>query len=132
MAEYEGLSVDVKKKVLEAIYVSAAFILARFPYASAILLMLSTGESLKTSLSVDRNKLTMSYGHIGMFFFAATAMSFNLFGTKRFFALLTVAQFAVISVEDYLDKSKKETLLVSIQIFKLKMQTDFHFQIEKV
>ena len=103
---------DIKAKFLETTYKSAAFLLTRFPYASAILLMLSTAESFRTNLSVEKRKLTLSQIHLGVFFVSATAMSFNLFGTKRLFALVTAAQYAVLSVEEYLDKNRKETVLV--------------------
>ena len=107
---------EMKTKFLEATYKSTAFLLTRFPYASAIFLMLSTAESFKTNLSVEKNKLTLSHIHLGVFFVSATAMSFNLFGTKRLFALITAAQYVALSVEEYMDKNRRETIMVSLQI----------------
>lgn len=104
---------EIKTKFLETTYKSAAFLLTRFPYASAIFLMLSTAESFKTKLSVEKSKLTLSHIHLGVFFISATAMSFNLFGTKRLFALITAAQHVALSVEEYMDKDRKETVMVS-------------------
>ena len=103
---------EMKQKLLEALYTTTGFLLTRFPYVWAILLMMTTAELFNTNLAVDKGRLTMSHVHLGAFFLSATAMSFNLFGTKRLFALLTSAQYVVISVQDYMDKNKKETILV--------------------
>ena len=104
----------IKAKFLETTYRSAAFLLTRFPYASAILLMLATAESFKTNLSVEKNKLTLSHIHLGLFFISATAMSFDLFKMKRLFALVTAAQHIALSVEEYMDNNRKETLMVRL------------------
>ena len=104
---------DVKLKLTEALYFTCGAYVSRFPYVLAILLMLETGEMFKTSLSVDQSRLTMAYAHLGGYFLAATAMSFNLFQAKRTFALFTAMQFGVLSVECYLETERKEGLLVS-------------------
>ena len=105
---------DVKSKLTEALYFTCGSYISRFPYVLAILLMLETGEMFKTSLSVDQSRLTMAYAHLGGYFLAATAMSFNLFQAKRTFALFTAMQFGVLSVECYLETERREGLLVSI------------------
>ena len=105
---------EIKAKLLESLYKTTAFFLTRFPYASALLLMMTTAEAFKTNLSVERSRLTLSHIHVGVLFVSATAMSFNMFGTKRFFALVTAAQYAVLSVDGYIDKNKREVTLVSL------------------
>ncbi len=103
---------DVKERLNEASYVSSAFFVTRYPYACAVLLMLTTGEAVKSSVRVSEHKMNMAYAHLGIYFLSGTAMAFNIFGTKRLFALLSAVQIGFESYECYASGDRKEAALV--------------------
>ena len=101
-----------RAKLDEAVYFVSSFVVTRYPYACAVFLMLTTAEVMKAAVTVEATFLNMIYAHLGVFFLAGTTMAFNLFGTKRLFAIITALQFAVLSVESYLELKNKESILV--------------------
>lgn len=93
---------SVRKSLIAASYESATFLIARYPYICAVLLMITTAEQLKER-TIKRNSLEhqIIYVHLGMYFFCGTIMSFDMFGLKRFFAIITSLHLAYVSFTEY-------------------------------
>jgi len=91
-----------RKAVVRASYESATFVITRYPYLCAVLLMVTTAEEAKEKKVVRGSlKYRMAYIHLGSYFLCGTIMAFDLFGLKRFFAALTCVHLTVVSYTEY-------------------------------
>jgi len=91
-----------RNSLMRASYESATFILTRYPYLCAVLLMVTTAEDAKEKKIVRGSlKYRMAYAHLGAYFFCGTVMSFDLFGLKRFFAVFTCFHLAFVTYTEY-------------------------------
>lgn len=90
------------KALLTASYETSTFIITRYPYLCAVLLMVTTAEEMKER-KIARNSLEhrIIYVHLGVYFFCGTIMAFDLLALKRFFAIVTSLHLAVTSYTEY-------------------------------
>ena len=79
---------------------SACFIISRYPYVSAVLLMIITGEQSKTTELKEAERYHI-YFHIGLYFVSATMMAYDLFRLKKVFALVNVIHTIFMSYLEY-------------------------------
>ena len=115
IVHFTNMVESIKQKLYYSLYTVAAFVITRYPYVCAVLLMLSTGEEFNTGVrKVNSGRFSMIYAHLGMYFLAGTAMSFDLFGTKRLFALISATQMGLSSYQDYVTSGLKESVMVSL------------------
>lgn len=94
--------IDIKNAFARASYESATFVLTRYPYLCAVLLMVTTAEDAKEK-KIERGsmKYRMAYFHLGAYFVNATIMAFDMFGLKRLFSILTCFHLAFVSYTEY-------------------------------
>lgn len=93
---------SIRKSIITASYESATFFITRYPYLCAVLLMITTAEQLKEQ-NIKRNSLQhqIIYVHLGVYFTCGTIMAFDLFGLKRFFAIVTTFHLGFVSYTEY-------------------------------
>lgn len=99
--ELEMDQLNTRKSILVATYETSSFILLRYPYICAVLLMVTTAEEFANK-TLGRNHVTIIYINLALFFIAATIMAFDMFGGKRYFAVVTVFQFVYLSYHEYM------------------------------
>lgn len=93
---------NFKNALVRASYETATFVLTRYPYLCAVLLMVTTAEDSKEKKIVRGSlKYRMAYFHLGAYFFCGTIMSFDMFGLKRLFSILTCFHLAFVSYTEY-------------------------------
>ena len=93
---------DFKNAMVRASYETATFVITRYPYLCAVLLMVTTAEDAKEKKIVRGSlKYRMAYFHLGAYFFCGTIMSFDMFGLKRLFSILTCFHLAFVSYTEY-------------------------------
>ncbi|XP_002163298.2 transmembrane protein 101 [Hydra vulgaris] len=93
---------------------SACFVLTRYPYLSAILLMIITGEQSKTT-DLNERKYYI-YVHVGLYFVSATLMAYNLFGLKKLFALVNVFHTIIVTCLEYEPSRHGEHIAIRLLI----------------
>ena len=103
---------SISHSLLITSYETSTFILLRYPYLCAVLLMVATAEEISNKV-IASDCVTFIYFHLGLFFVCGTIMAFDMFGGKRVFAIVTVLQFMILAYQDY-QKPYSEQILFRV------------------
>lgn len=101
-----------KKVFVSVINTTANFVLTRYPYLCAVLLMVSMPEEIKDS-SKPLPDFRLIYVQLGFYFVIGTVMSFDLFGWKRLAALVMSVN-SIVEVFVEFNYSTKEVIVARL------------------
>ena len=93
---------------VKALYTSADFLVTRYPYICAVLLMLSMPDKIRN----DKNRkidLDFIYYEIGFYFVVGTLLSFDLFKLKKFSAFIMALHSAILAWREF-DSSYRQII----------------------
>lgn len=111
MSTEEGKT-PISRPLLIISYETSTFILLRYPFLCAVLLMVATAEEISNK-AIASDHVTFLYFHLGLFVICGTIMAFDIFGGKRVFAIITALQFMILTYQDY-QKSYCEQILFRV------------------